>query len=155
MERIVSRIKEYLDYKSIKPASAEKSIEVSNGSLSKAFNNGTEIKTDTLEKFLDIYTDINPSWLLYGKGSMLISDISIVAEPDAVYETPGSGEMEIVDDSLDPEPFVNKSGNKFLIYPDGRYTVEVLEVPFPAYASYLQAYTDEAMLAQEFGKTTF
>ena len=68
MSLIVIRLKEYLDFKGIKYATAETSIGVSNGSLSKPFKLKTTIKTDTLEKFLSVYTDINPIWLLTGEG---------------------------------------------------------------------------------------
>ena len=42
-------------------------IGVSNGTLSKPFNAKTTIKTNTLEKFLITYKDINPGWLLTGE----------------------------------------------------------------------------------------
>jgi hypothetical protein len=71
MSSIVSRLRMYLDLKGINVSFAEKEINMSNGSLSKPFKNGTAIKTDTLEKFLFIYTDINSEWLLMGKGKML------------------------------------------------------------------------------------
>lgn len=71
MKNIVGRMQDYLTYKDIKPAQAETAIGVSNGTLSKPFKNGTTIKTDTLEKFLKIYTDINKEWLLTGDSSMI------------------------------------------------------------------------------------
>ncbi|MEN5434132.1 S24 family peptidase [Sphingobacterium faecium] len=71
MHSIVTRIKEYLKEKDIAPSIAEREIGTSNGSLSKPFNANTTIKTDTLEKFLKKYSDINPEWLLSGNGGML------------------------------------------------------------------------------------
>ena len=52
MESIVHRLKKFLEMKGIAVSSAEKMLEVSNGSLSKPFNANLTIKTDTLEKFL-------------------------------------------------------------------------------------------------------
>jgi len=63
MTTIVERLKQYLDSKGISVSSAEKESGISNGTLAKSFNSGTTIKTDTLEKFLNKYTDINPVWL--------------------------------------------------------------------------------------------
>lgn len=65
-------MQDYLIYKDIRPAQAETAIGVSNGTLSKPFKNGTTIKTDTLEKFLNVYTDINKEWLLTGDNGMII-----------------------------------------------------------------------------------
>ena len=76
MSLIVIRLKQYLDFKGIKPSTAETSIGVSNGSLSKPFTLKTTIKTDTLEKFLSIYLDINPNWILTGEGKMTKETIS-------------------------------------------------------------------------------
>ncbi len=67
MKTIVEKLKEYLDNKGIAVSVAEKEIGLSNGSLSKPFNTGTTIKTDTLEKFLIHYNDINSDWLLRDK----------------------------------------------------------------------------------------
>ena len=94
MKTIVERIKEYLEFKGVSPSSAELKIAVSNGTLSKPFNSGTTIKTNTLEKFLNIYNDINPEWLLTGNGLMIKDSKNIIAEPikshrktlDPIYE---------------------------------------------------------------------
>ncbi len=71
MTNIVGKLKEYLDFKNIKPTTAEREIGLSNGSLSKPFNANTTIKTDTLEKFLFTYSDINPLWVLDDSPNML------------------------------------------------------------------------------------
>ncbi|WP_185284939.1 S24 family peptidase [Elizabethkingia anophelis] len=71
MDSIVNRLKEYLSHKGISTSAAEMDINLSNGTLSKPFNAGTTIKTNTLEKFLSVYKDINPEWLLIGSGKMI------------------------------------------------------------------------------------
>ncbi|MCT3661082.1 LexA family transcriptional regulator [Elizabethkingia anophelis] len=71
MDSIVNRLKEYLAYKGVSTSAAEIEINVSNGTLSKPFNAGTNIKTNTLEKFLSNYKDIDPAWLLTGIGKMI------------------------------------------------------------------------------------
>ena len=67
METIVSRLRSYLEFRNVSISSAESYIGLSNASLSKPFKNGTTIKTDTLEKFLESFSDINPEWVLTGK----------------------------------------------------------------------------------------
>lgn len=95
MSLIVIRLKEYLDFKGIKSATAETSIGVSNGSLSKPFTLKTTIKTDTLEKFLSVYTDINPIWLLTGEGKKTIEIISKHSEQKEDIEKLSKAELKI------------------------------------------------------------
>lgn len=84
MTSIVEKLKEYLDFKGFSVSLAEKEVGLSNGSLSKPFNAKTTIKTDTLEKFLKKYSEINPEWLLTGKGDMLKQD-NLVNESKEIY----------------------------------------------------------------------
>jgi len=86
MTSIVEKLKEYLDFKGLSVSFAEKEVGLSNGSLSKPFNAKTTIKTDTLEKFLIKYSEINPEWLLTGKGDMLKQD-NLVNESKEIYST--------------------------------------------------------------------
>jgi len=69
---ILDRIKQYYEYKGIPVAAFEKSIGVSNGALSKQIKKkGATIGSDKLENILIKYDDINPDWLLTGRGEML------------------------------------------------------------------------------------
>ena len=71
---ITQRIKDYIDYKKITVSSFEVSIGASNGMLRRAFVDKADIRSQWLEKILEKYHDINPRWLLTGKGEMLKSD---------------------------------------------------------------------------------
>lgn len=75
---ILERIKAYIDYKGIKVAPFEKSIGMSNASFGKSLKNNGSIGTDKLENILSVYSDINPTWLLTGEGSMLKSTTTSV-----------------------------------------------------------------------------
>lgn len=98
MKSIVNRLKEYLDYKSISVSVAEKEINISNASLSKPFNNNTSIKTDTLEKFLKSYPDINPDWLLFGKGLMIKNNHnSEVIQNNTNYKELAEARLDIIE----------------------------------------------------------
>lgn len=64
-------------------------------------------------------------------------------------------EVELSNTDDEVEIFTNKNGIKFYEYPDGSTKIEVIKVPFDAYASYLEAYNDEEKLNSEFSTATF
>jgi hypothetical protein len=98
MKTIVNRLKHYLDFKNIAISAAETEIGISNASLSKPFKNGTTIKTDTLEKFLITYNDINSEWLLTGKEPMLKSDVVLgISEVDHKYKELADARLDVID----------------------------------------------------------
>lgn len=66
------RISQYLDYKGISHNAFYKETNISNGVLSKK----SGLTLDTLGKFISKYPDINPEWLLTGKGNMLLHEAS-------------------------------------------------------------------------------
>jgi repressor LexA len=66
---IKNNILQYLDFKGIKKSDFYRETGVSNGVLSQ--NNG--FSEDNLMRFLNSYKDINPVWLLTGKGDMVLS----------------------------------------------------------------------------------
>lgn len=74
---ILERIKQYIDYKGISVSAFEKSVGMSNASFGKSLKKGGAIGTDKLENILSIYSEINPTWLLTGKGDMLKRNESI------------------------------------------------------------------------------
>lgn len=78
---ILERIKEYIDFKKLAVSAFERSIGMSNASFGKSLKNGGAIGTDKLENILNIYTDINPVWLLTGKGDMLVGEKNSTSEP--------------------------------------------------------------------------
>lgn len=68
---ILDRIKEYIDFKKIAISAFEKSIGMSNASFGKSLKTGGAVGTDKLENILNVYTDLNPMWLLTGEGPMI------------------------------------------------------------------------------------
>ncbi|WP_018676405.1 S24 family peptidase [Riemerella columbina] len=67
----VDRIKEYIDYKGISIRKFEESVGFSNGSFASQYKNNRTIGVDKVENILNVYTEINPEWLLVGRGNML------------------------------------------------------------------------------------
>lgn len=68
------RLKEYVDHQTITITQIEREIGVSKGSIARQLKSGKAIGVDKVENILLSHPDINPTWLLTGRGEMLISD---------------------------------------------------------------------------------
>ena len=56
------------------------SIGVGNGYTSKQSKSGASVGSDVLERIIDTYPDLNPLWLITGKGAMIL-EIETSNEP--------------------------------------------------------------------------
>jgi phage repressor protein C with HTH and peptisase S24 domain len=86
MSTVVQKLKQYLEAKGVTVSKAEAMIGVSNGSLAKPFNQNKTIKTDTLEKFLKVFDDLNPAWLFEFKNEPKKMILDIVNDSTSVYK---------------------------------------------------------------------
>lgn len=64
-------LKEFIDYKELSILSFEKSVGT-RSAIDKAIKNKSNLRSDLLAKIIDVYPEINPNWLLTGKGNMLL-----------------------------------------------------------------------------------
>lgn len=79
------RIMQFIGYKGISKNKFYIETGISNGVLDKK----SGLSMETIEKFYSTYSEINPEWLLTGKGKMLkeqIDNIPIASEPSATYD---------------------------------------------------------------------
>lgn len=72
--KIIERIYNYLDFKKIKPSEFERICGISNGYLGKQHKRLSDIGESILIAIIENYPDINPLWLVMGKGKMLQSE---------------------------------------------------------------------------------
>lgn len=72
MSNTVKRIKEYINYRGISVRRFEESVGFSNGAFASQFKRNKTIGVDRVEKILEVYTDLNPIWLLTGCGNMVL-----------------------------------------------------------------------------------
>lgn len=70
MSKIISRIKQFADSQGISNRALERTMGVSEGTMSKAFRNNTEIRTDNIESIVENYPQLSAEWLLRGVGEM-------------------------------------------------------------------------------------
>ncbi|MBK5213591.1 MAG: S24 family peptidase [Flavobacteriaceae bacterium] len=95
MSKVVEKLEQFLSVKNIKVSAAESMIGVGNGTLQKPFKGGKEIKTDTLEKFLLFFDDLNPGWLFNENAeldqmfikNMQVNDPESVKQEKSYFET--------------------------------------------------------------------
>jgi hypothetical protein len=165
MDKNISLIKErILQYAEFKGIGKEKFIE----NLGMTYGNFkgrqklTSVNSDLLDTLLSKHPDVNMEWLVSGNGSMLKNtDIKNNENTNMHIDYPNTlsneinSEAKFFDDSQEPEILENSNGNKYYVYPDGTIRIEVLKIPFQAYASYVECYSDELVLKEEFSSITF
>lgn len=82
------RIRQLIDYYKISVRQFEQKISVSDGLIHKALARKSELKSDTIAKILDIFPQVNPDWLLSGKGEMFRKDGETTAsQPNQKLQT--------------------------------------------------------------------
>lgn len=87
MSNIVSRIKEFIDYKTISVRKFEEKVGFSNGAFASQYKNNGSIGSDKIENILQSYPEINLEWLLTGEGEMLkprVEDIKNISKEEQI-----------------------------------------------------------------------
>lgn len=135
------------DAKSIRVA-----VNIPQPRFSDLMNGRGNVQVETILELCNKY-GVSLEWMFNGKGEMMVKDISYMMEPVTEYER--SLNAIIIDEQFDPEVVEKRNGNRYYVYPDGTIKIEVLQVPFPAYATFLEAYDDEVKLHQEFKTSLF
>ena len=91
--KVIDRLQEYLAYKQISPYTFERSCGIANGYLKKQMKGKGSIGSDIVERITEKHKDLNVTWLLTGKGQMLITNykasdhVSAIAERESMYAT--------------------------------------------------------------------
>ncbi len=84
IDETYKRVEQIIDYNNLNIKSFEDRIEVSNNSIGTAIRRKASFKSNVLNKILNSFPDVNPTWLLTGKGSMILNDIT--REPESDYK---------------------------------------------------------------------
>ena len=74
MNTITDRLQSFMDYKGLNPNKITVEAGLSVGLISKSIKNKTGLYSETIEKILSAYNDLNPAWLLTGKGEMILNE---------------------------------------------------------------------------------
>lgn len=70
-ETLFSRLDRYMQYKGLNDNKITVQTKIAVGTLGKQRRSGKGLSYDSIVKILNTYPDLNPSWLLLGKGEML------------------------------------------------------------------------------------
>lgn len=73
MDNILSRLHKFMSVCDLNNNKTTVQAGLSNGLLGNAFKSGKGLNSDSIEKILLAYTNLNAEWLLTGKGEMLKS----------------------------------------------------------------------------------
>ena len=68
---ISDRIAQIIKNEGISTRAFEQQLGCSNGVISKCINKGTDISSQWVSKIIEIYSQVDPKWLLTGEGAML------------------------------------------------------------------------------------
>lgn len=93
--KAIERLKQYIDYKGFTNSSFEKKNELSNGYIATQLKRNADLGEGVLIKILDNCLDLNPLWLLAGKGSMLKNE----AKNSVNQNITGSGNIQSGNDT--------------------------------------------------------
>lgn len=95
MSSIVSRLHTYIQFRNLSIRKFEMAVGMSNGALSKAIKNGTDIQTKYLDNVFTEFPEINPGWLASGKGEMILSQ-NLAQEPVVNYLSPNQYQKKLL-----------------------------------------------------------
>lgn len=90
--KVTDRLQEYLNFRKISPYTFERTCGIANGYLKKQMKGKGSIGSEIVERITDKYKDLNITWLLTGKGQMLLvnyplnEQVSAIAESQLEYE---------------------------------------------------------------------
>lgn len=79
--KIIDRIILFIHHKNLSMRAFDSSINVGNGYTSKQSKSKASVGSDVLERIIDTYPELNPLWLITGKGEMIIDIQTVDSEP--------------------------------------------------------------------------
>lgn len=166
-QQFVSSVEFLLASKRVKSkAELSRILDIKPAALSDIIGKRINVGIDIVLRLCDIF-DISVEYQLQGKGEMFLNKKTkepkiysidenlthVVDEPLSVYNSVFEVDTDFVDDEI--EVFTNTNGNRFYVYPNKRIEIEVLKVPFKAYASYIECYQDEMNTINGFESARF
>lgn len=96
--KAIQRLFQYFEFKQIKPTRFEKDFGLSNGYLCIQLKRGADIGSTILETIIENCIDLDITWLITGKGQMIVEDNQLPLTMDEIEyhlnENTGSPDCE-------------------------------------------------------------
>ena len=89
--KAIQRLIQYIDYKGFNKRSFEIDNGLSNGYLGKQLTRNADLGEGVFIKILENCPNLNPEWLLTGKGEMIISNLEIESIKKPSQDSSGDG----------------------------------------------------------------
>lgn len=70
----IERVKKVIDLKGLSISAFEKAVGLSNNSIQVAIKRNANLKDETLNSILNAFPEVDPTWLLTGKGEMMAGE---------------------------------------------------------------------------------
>lgn len=90
MENILDRLSKFMDVSNLNNNKITVKADLSNGLLGNAFKSGKGLNSDSIEKILYAYPNLNADWFVTGRGSMFneeeSNNLSIVSDSVEKYQ---------------------------------------------------------------------
>ncbi len=86
VDETYKRVVQIIKYNNLNISSFEDRISVSNNSIGTAIRRKASFKSNVLNKILIAFPEIDPTWLLTGKGDMLLPNHMSLKEPNIHYQ---------------------------------------------------------------------
>jgi hypothetical protein len=102
----IDRLLDFMLYKNLNDNKITKLANLSVGLIGRARRNKSGLHTDTIEKILHTFPELNPTWLLTGNGSMLLSKTNNVPKGNLITKQ---------SDSLIDEIFITQKDIIFML----------------------------------------
>lgn len=83
----IDRLLDFMVYKNLNDNKLTKLANLSVGLIGRARRNKSGLHTDTIEKILHTFPELNPTWLLTGNGSMLLDSKDIPKDKPVMNES--------------------------------------------------------------------
>lgn len=146
IEKITHRLSKYMKYKGLNDNNITVDAGLSVGLIGKALKKSTGLNSDTIEKILHTYVDLNPVWLVVGEGEMLKPNVKDLKHNESVANSVTfSDETKHTENatlSLNDEPSSNYNRMPKVVTVDKDGNDNIVLVPVKAAAGYLNGYGD-------------
>ena len=130
---MINRIQLILKTKNLTPTRFADMIQVQRSGISHILSGRNKPSLDFVMKIFSTYPEINPDWLLFGKGEMFLSPKKKKALEEIILETQKTGAGQIVKDE-DPAEYKTKNDLSQKKSSKGKSEIEKIIVFFNDYS---------------------